>query len=86
MPYGYYTLTRIVVCGYASFLAFVGWDERVASRIWSAIFGGIAVLLNPIIPIYLSRKTWHAFDIGVAIILTAHLAFVRLGWLQAKGS
>jgi hypothetical protein len=84
MPYGYDTLTRIAVCGFVSFLAFVGWEDGVVSRICSAIFGCIAVLFNPIIPIYLSRRTWFRFDVGVAIILAAHLAFVRLGWLQTK--
>jgi hypothetical protein len=56
------------------------------SRMWSAILGCVAVLFNPIIPIYLSRTAWHAFDIGVAIILTAHLVFVRLRRAQANGS
>jgi hypothetical protein len=83
MPYGYYTLTRIVVCGFASFLVFVGWK---VSRIWSVILGCIAVLFNPIIPIFLSRSTWYDFDVGVAIIFGAHLAFMRLGWLRTKGS
>ena len=86
MPYGYYTFTRATVCGFASFLAFVGWKDSVESRIWSVIFGCIAILFNPIIPIYLSRGTWRGFDVGVAIILAAHLTFVRLGWLQTKGS
>jgi hypothetical protein len=66
--------------------ALVGWDDSVISRMWSAILGCVALLFNPIVPIYLSRTAWHAFDIGVAIILTAHLVFVRLGWMRAKGS
>jgi hypothetical protein len=86
MPYGYYTLTRIAVCGFASFLIFVGWEDSVGSRFWSAVLCCIAVLYNPIIPIYLSRRTWYDFDIAVAIILAAHLAFVRLGWMRTKGS
>jgi hypothetical protein len=86
MPYGYYTVTRIAVAGFACFLALVGWEDSVISRMWSAILGCVAVLFNPIIPIYLSRTAWHAFDIGVAIILTAHLVLVRLGWMRAKGS
>ena len=86
MPYGYYTITRIVVAGFACFLALVGWEDSVMSRMWSAILGCVAVLFNPIIPIYLSRTAWHAFDIGVAIILTAHLVFVRLRRAQANGS
>jgi hypothetical protein len=86
MLYGYYTLTRIVVCGFAFFLAFVGWEDRVVSRVWSAILCGIAVLFNPIIPIYLSRRTWYGFDVAAAIMLAAHLAFVRLRWMRTKGA
>jgi hypothetical protein len=86
MPYGYYTFTRIAVSGFAFFLAFVGWEDSLASRIWSVILCSIAVLFNPIIPIYLSRSTWHDVDVGVAIALAAHLVFLRLGWPQTKGS
>lgn len=85
MAYGYYTLTRIVVWGFSSFLVFVGWEDNVTSRVWSAILCCIAVLFNPIVPIYLSRSAWHEFDVAVAVILAAHLAFVRLGWLRTKG-
>jgi hypothetical protein len=85
MPYGYYIFTRIVVCGFSSFLVFVGWEDSVPSRVWSAILCCIAILFNPIIPIYLSRSTWYDFDVVVAVILAAHLAFVRLGWMRTKG-
>ena len=77
MPYGYYTVTRIAVAGFACFLALVGWEDTAISLMWSAILGCVAVLFNPMIPIHLSRTTWHIFDVGVAIILTAHLVFVR---------
>lgn len=86
MPYGYYTLTRIVVCGFATLLAFVGWEDSLTSRAWSAFFCCIAVLFNPIIPIYLSRRTWYDFDVAVAVILAAHLGLVRLGWMRTRGS
>jgi hypothetical protein len=86
MPYGYYTFTRIVVCGFAGFLAVIAWeDEGLASRIWAVTLGLVAILFNPIFPIYLSRAVWFKLDVGIAIIFAAHLAFVRLGWLHAKG-
>ena len=78
MPYGYYTFTRIVVCGLAAVFAFVAWGGGPVSRIWSVIFALVAVLFNPIIPIYLKRTTWLGFDIGAAALFTAHLAFVQL--------
>ncbi len=86
MAYGYYTFTRVAICGFAFFVAFIGWGDRVASHIWSVILGAIAVLFNPIVPIYLSQRTWHRVDFCVAILLVVHLVFVRLGWLQTKGS
>jgi hypothetical protein len=84
VPYGYYTITRIFVCGLGACFAYVGWEGGLVSRAWSTIFGLIAVLFNPIIPIYLSRGTWYGIDICVAIIFAAHLAFVRLEWGRAK--
>jgi hypothetical protein len=84
MPYGYYTFTRIVVCGFAVFFAFVAWEDGPVSRLWSAIFGLLAVLFNPIIPIYLSRGTWFYFDLLAASLFAAHLLVVRIGVIQTK--
>jgi hypothetical protein len=78
MPYGYYTLTRIVVCGFAVLLATLAWEGGSASRTWSVIFGAVALLFNPIVPIYLKRTTWFGFDIGAAVPFAIHLVFVRL--------
>jgi hypothetical protein len=84
LPYGYYTFTRFVVCGFGAFLAVTGWDGGPAARIWSALFALLAVLFNPLIPIYLHRETWFYFDIGGAAIVAAHLLFVRVGVLQPE--
>jgi hypothetical protein len=84
MPYGYYTVTRIVVCGFAALFAFVAWKGGAVSRVWSAIFGLLAVLFNPFIPIYLSRGTWFYFDLLAAAAFTAHLVFVRIGIIQPR--
>jgi hypothetical protein len=53
------TVTRIAVAGFACFLALVGLEDSAISRIWSAILGCVAVLFNPIIPIYLSFHGRH---------------------------
>ena len=74
LPYGYYTFTRIVVCASAAFIAVAGWE---ASRFWSVPFGLLAILFNPIFPIYLHRGTWFYFDIAAAIAFAAHLVLVR---------
>jgi hypothetical protein len=74
LPYGYYTFTRIVVCASAAFIAVASWE---ASKFWSVSFGLLAILFNPIFPIYLHRGTWFYFDIAAAIAFVAHLVLVR---------
>jgi hypothetical protein len=71
---------RIVVCGFAGFLAYVAWEEEgLVSRSWAVAFGLIAILFNPIVPVYFKRAVWFDIDVGVAIIFAAHLIVVRLG-------
>jgi hypothetical protein len=48
------------------------------------MFGLIAVLFNPLMPIYLKRTTWFRIDIGIAIVFAAHLVIVRLGLFRRK--
>lgn len=79
MPYGYYTFTRIVVCGFSAFVAWSSWeDERPVARAGAIALGLLAVLFNPLIPIHLKRDTWFVLDIGAALLVGAHLALVRL--------
>jgi hypothetical protein len=40
---------------------------------WAWIFGIIAVLFNPVAPIYLARETWSVIDLIVAAILVASI-------------
>jgi hypothetical protein len=78
LPYGYYTFLRFVVCGFAALVALCGWEDSTYSRIWSVIFAGMAILFNPLVPIYLSRTTWFYLDLGAAIVIVAHLVIMRV--------
>ena len=78
MPYGYYTLTRIVTCGVAVLIAVAGLQERLTVQTWSLPLFAIAVLFNPFVPVHLSRATWFYLDLGAAAIFILHLVFVRL--------
>jgi hypothetical protein len=73
LPYGYYTLLRIAICGFCGFIAYRAWHED--TRIWATAFGLIAVLFNPIIPVYFDRGIWFWLDIGAAAFIAAHLAY-----------
>jgi uncharacterized membrane protein YvlD (DUF360 family) len=78
LPYGYYTLTRIVTCGVAVLIAVVSVPERPVVQVWSFPLLAIAVLFNPFVQIHLNRATWFYFDLGAAAIFILHLVFVRL--------
>lgn len=71
MPYGYYTLMRIVVCitcVYGGLQAHAYGKEN-----WLWILGALAVLFNPLIPIYLERGIWVPIDIisGITIFISS---------------
>lgn len=76
MPYGYYTLVRISICALSGFLAYKTWQENV--QLWTWIFGFIAVLFNPIIPIYLNRELGAIIDIVIAIVFFVSISQLKL--------
>ena len=62
LPIGYYTLSRLVVCASAIYFAYNFYKQNNQTNVW--IFGFIAVLYNPIIPVYLYEKIiWIAVNI-----------------------
>jgi len=71
MPYGYYILSTLIVCGCSIYFAVNLYQKRDYTFVW--IFGFCAVLYNPIFPIHLYQKEiWM-----VANIVTAILFFVK---------
>ena len=78
-PYAYYTLLRVLVCG-VSIGAIV--MLRADFPGLAAAFVLVALLFNPIIPVYLDKAVWVIIDIAAAIfffVATSHpqLAGVR---------
>jgi hypothetical protein len=66
-PYGYYQLLRFVVCGISVYAAFLAYNWH---KIWATwLFGFIAVLFNPLIPIHLSLEVWQPIDVICAVLL-----------------
>ncbi len=67
MPYGYYNLSRIIVCGCSLYYAYQFFQNKDNKFVW--IFGFLAVLYNPIIPVHLYEKElWMFVNIITAII------------------
>ena len=63
-PYGYYTLLRWVVCLTTGYLAYENY--RNGQRSFSLAFGAVALILNPIVPVHLSKSEWGPIDLAVA--------------------
>jgi len=62
MPFGYYTLSRLIVSAGALFFAFNFHKQNTNYKVW--IFGFLVVLYNPIILISLgSKELWMLVNI-----------------------
>lgn len=76
LPYGYFTFLRFVVCAVGAYLAYLIYEENKKS-LWVWAFSGIAVLFNPIIPIYLQREQWTTIDLIVGIFFILSIFLVK---------
>jgi len=65
-PYGYYSLLRWITCIASILVAFQAFEKNID---WAkVVFIIIAILFNPLAPIYLSRSTWIPIDVITAIL------------------
>ena len=70
-PYGYFTFLRWAVTVAAIAVAGAAWKSEFQ---WATCpFVGIAILFNPIAPIYMTRHSWRPIDVICAIAFAASL-------------
>lgn len=74
-PYGYYQILRWIVAGVALLIAYVAYHLEKQTWIW--IMAIIAILFNPIVPIYLSKETWVLIDLIVAVIFLVSIFKIK---------
>jgi hypothetical protein len=74
-PYSYYILLRWIVCGTAAYGTFTSIELEKSSWAWG--LGIIALLFNPIIPVYLSREIWAPVDVATALIFVMSIFTIR---------
>lgn len=67
LPYGCYTLARIVTTFISIYLAF-NYFSRNKSFL-AIIFGIIAVIFQPFIKFPIGREVWVCFDIFIALLM-----------------
>lgn len=75
LPIGYYTLLRLVVTITAVLMALRYYNQE--QMVWTIIFGLIALIFNPIIPVYLGDKNiWIPIDILTGLFFISH-SFIK---------
>jgi len=74
-PYGYYVLLRWVVTATALFVLWIAYT--VERKLWIFLMAIIAILFNPIVPIYLDKGTWVVIDFIVAILFLVSIFKIK---------
>jgi len=67
LPYGYFQLIRLIVCGTTIYLAWLAYSINNHKWIW--FFGFIAIIFNPVYSLHFGRELWRIIDIVVAVFL-----------------
>lgn len=65
--YEFFTLLRFIVSSTTAYLAWLTY--RNGKENWTWALGAIAILFNPLLPIYLTREIWVVIDFITAIFL-----------------
>ncbi len=72
LPYGYYNFLRLAICISSAIIAYHFYNSQKTS--WTIIFGAIALLFNPIIPVFLTKSIWVVLDLIAAILFFSSLS------------
>ena len=70
MPYGYYQFVRLISCVVFVYFAF---QESTHKSKLLFVYGGLALLFQPIIKISLGRELWNIVDVIVSVFLIVTL-------------
>jgi len=75
MPYGYYTLLRLVATIVFAWAAYVAYQKKHSALPY--MFGLLALLFNPIIVVHLDKTLWAVIDFAAGILLLATSRYIR---------
>jgi hypothetical protein len=78
MPIGYYRLLRVAICGLSVYFA-----VRTRSSAWRWTWIAVAIVFNPLLPMYLGRELWRVVD-AAAVVVTL-LSFGDAGARRRAG-
>lgn len=71
LPYGYYMLLRVVVCGAGIYCGVLGYSSN--REISVALFV-VAAIFNPVFPVHLFRELWALLNLA-AVALFGYYAW-----------
>ncbi|OOR83809.1 DUF6804 family protein [Moraxella canis] len=67
LPYGYYTLLRLIAFGVFAWAAYIGFERHDKILPW--IFVVLALVYNPIIKVYFPKEIWTVINLLSAAFL-----------------
>lgn len=75
LAYEYYLLLRWATCGVSIFIAIKAYNW---GRTWATwLFGIVAVLFNPLIPIHLTKEIWQPIDLICALLFGLSMLLLK---------
>ena len=77
LPYGYYTLMRLVVCPTAIFVVVMAAKSHQMWAVWLYAITGL--LFNPLVPVHLTKGIWQPLDFLAAAALVVAAFAIRTG-------
>lgn len=77
LPYGYYQLLRLIVCGVAVWTSWSFYKSKLTT--WAIIFLFVAILFNPLEPVYLTKGAWVPLDFITACLFVLAAKSIKGG-------
>jgi hypothetical protein len=75
LPYGYYTLLRLVACAVFACAVFVAFYR--GSRLLPWAYGLVALVFNPLVKIHLPKEVWAFVDVAAGTLLLTTAKKIR---------
>ena len=71
LPYEYFLLLRVVGFGGLAYLAYFNFQQEteIAGVKYFLIFGGLAILYNPFLPVSLTRGLWTPINLATGLLI-----------------
>lgn len=78
LPYAYYMLLRVGMCGVFAYLAYTASQSNEQGLAW--VLGITAVIYNPFAPLHLGREVWTVINlatIGLLFVVKARVSLPK---------